>query len=401
MERSIIIITHYGTGGSLLYLKCIIGAFKSRGFPVTIYLPCNTDINVGEGLLCRRVLKEPSAINPNFSRPKLLKYLYHLSGYFYNAMAINPEGHVRVAHLLFPFYLTDLMMINRLRKRGIKVILSVHEVFPHKPFLGGRLDKKIIKKMYEKADLLIVHTGGLGRELMDLYNITPRKVRVIPHGYFKFQESRADIVALKDKYNVPHNKKILLFFGTVRKNKGLSFLLKAMKTLKDDHFLIIAGRIAGASEPGAEYYKMIIKTENINDSVCWIERYISDEEVSEIFRIADAVVLPYLRSFHAQSGPLNLAIGYERPCVASDVGGIGETVKKYNLGVVVKPEDIENLKQGIVELFNNRKEFGFNRCKNEMNWENVSNNLIMLYKELSEQKDDPPSEAVTSSGREE
>jgi glycosyltransferase involved in cell wall biosynthesis len=118
------------------------------------------------------------------------------------------------------------------------------------------------------------------------------------------------------------------------------------------------------------------------NSVYWLEKYISADEAAEIFKIADAIVLPYKKSFHAQSGILNLAIGYEKPCIVSDVGGIGETVKHYDLGEVVRPEDVQDLTRGIRALFKDNRDFGFNRCKEENSWGKVCDKLIGVYEEL-------------------
>ncbi len=134
METTTLLISHYGIGGALLYLQELAGALEKKGYPVIFCLPRNTDIGIKNTSVCKYILKEPSAA-PALLKPKLLKYLFHLSKYLYNAFAVNPEKNIKVTHLLFPFYLTDLITILRLKRRGIKVILTVHEIFPHKPFL--------------------------------------------------------------------------------------------------------------------------------------------------------------------------------------------------------------------------------------------------------------------------
>lgn len=383
MKAKTAIITHYGTGGSLLYLQQLAGALENRCYQVVFYLPKNTDIGIKNNSSCRYILKEPST-SPAFLKVKFLKYLYHLSKYLYNTLIIRPERHVRVVHLLFPFYLTDFITVFRLKRKGLKIVLTVHEIFPHKPFLGGKIDRKIIKRLYEKADLLLVHTDSLKDELINLYSISPQKVQVVPHGYFKLPQSPVDTATLKKKYHLPSDKKTLLFFGNIRENKGLGILLDVMQGLKDNYFLLIAGQIAGASETPTEYYKEKIKNNDISDSIYWIESYIPDEEASEVFKIADAVILPYKKSFHAQSGVLNLAIGYEKPCVVSDVGGIGEIVRDHDLGIVVEPESPAELKAGIISLFNNKDKqtYGFKKYKEEKSWDKVVDRLIEEYRLL-------------------
>lgn len=96
MKAKTAIVTHYGTGGSLLYLQQLACALENNSS-------------------CRYVLKEPSE-NAAFFKPKFLKYLYHLSKYLYNAMIFRPEGSLKVAHLLSLFYLTDLLILQTYRK---------------------------------------------------------------------------------------------------------------------------------------------------------------------------------------------------------------------------------------------------------------------------------------------
>ncbi len=240
----------------------------------------------------------------------------------------------------------------------------------------------MINRMYDKADKLLVHTASLKKEIVELFYQPSEKIEIIPHPYFNLFKSSIDRTTLEIKYNVPKDKKIILFFGTIRENKGLDILLDAMKYLKNEYFLLITGERAGVSEKPAEYYKDLIIKNDLGCAVNWVEKYITNEETTEIFELADAVILPYKKGFHAQSGVLNLAINYEKPCVVSDVGGIGETVKKYELGVVVEPEKVEALKKGIETLFEGKKEFNFGKYKRENSWEKYCEKLIAVYENL-------------------
>ena len=382
-EASTVIVSNYGTGGSCLYLRQMADAMRRSGFPVTFYIPRNTDLGNLDDSLCRYILMEPSTYPP-LLKTKFLKYAYHLMKYFYNALAVRPGEGVKVVHLLFPFYLTDLLVMNRLKRKGKKVVLTVHEVFPHRPFLGGQADRYIMKKMYGRADVLLAHTESLKKELVELFSLSPDKIYVVPHGYFALLPSPLDVSSLKNKYEVPHDKKILLFFGNIRENKGLDILFRAMEELKKDYFLLITGQVAGASEIPSGYYRGLMKEYNISDSVSWIDKYISDEETAGFFKMSDAVILPYKRSFHAQSGILNLAAGFDRPCVVSDVGGLAELVRDYNMGVVVDPEDADALREGVIRLFKNQNtvSYGFQQYREKNSWDRAVEKYIEIYKRL-------------------
>jgi D-inositol-3-phosphate glycosyltransferase len=382
LEPTIALITNYGIGGSLFYLRQLTDAFQRRRFPLVTYLPSSARNCMSDAPWCRFVLKEP-AICPSFLRPAFLKYMCHLSKYIYNAMIFDTGWHTRVAHLLFPFYLTDWITIMRLKQKGIQVVITVHEAFPHRPFLGGKIDKLLMKKMCDRADVLSVHTDSLKSTLMKFYAINPEKILVVPHGYFEYPKSSVEDELLKEKYHIPLDKKILLFFGTIRRNKGLDVLLCAFKDLNDRFFLVVAGTSVFASEPSNKIYEEIIEKYNLNSRLLWIDRFILDREIPDLFKVADAVILPYKNTFHAQSGILNLAIGYEKPVVVTNVGGIGEIVKNYNLGIVVEPENSGALRKGIIQLFESQPNLhGFKRYKEENSWDRIADEYIKIYEGL-------------------
>jgi glycosyltransferase involved in cell wall biosynthesis len=380
MPPKTLLISHYGSGTPLLYLQELINALERKDYPVIFCLPKTTSLRVRNKSACRYVLTDALAAPP-FLKMKLLKYPFHMMKYLYNAFTIIPEKGVETAHILNPFYLTDYLMISRLNKFKIKVILTVHEVFPHKLFLGGGIDRWLTKKLYKMSDVLVVHTESLKRELEEFLSAADN-IHVIPHGYFEYPRSNRSKEDIKRELGIPLNKIVLLSFGSVRDYKGIDILLQALKGLDKKYMLLIAGESAGVSEKSLDYYKRLIQESGIQDRVLWINRYIADEEIPEIFAISDAIVLPYRKSFHAQSGVLNLAIGYEKPCVVSDVGGIGKTVMEYNLGIAVKPEDAEDLVKGIQALFEEQKHYGFDRYKRDNNWDSACDKLIKVYEEL-------------------
>ena len=378
------IVSSYGSGGSLLYLRQFIDALQRKDYPAICYLPRNARLSVKNNRLYRHILKDPSS-SPPWLKVKAIKYFYHLIKYFSNALILKPEKQLRIVHLLFPFYLTDWIMVHRLKKRGIKVVLTVHNVFDHYLYLRGKIDKILHKKLYKNADLLFVHSDSLRNELIDFCPMDHRKIKVVPHGYFEMPESSIDVITLKRKYSVPLDKKILLFFGSMRNNKGLDILLSAFQELKHEFFLFIVGDAVGVNHLSRKYYENIIVNRGLIESICWIKRHIQDDEIPNVFRIPDAVILPYKKSFHAQSGILQLAVYYEKPCVVSDVGAIAASVRDYNLGEVVGAEDPIALKKGIMSIFNkvdSNFNFDFKKYKEDNNWDKTADKVISAYKEI-------------------
>jgi glycosyltransferase involved in cell wall biosynthesis len=126
----------------------------------------------------------------------------------------------------------------------------------------------------------------------------------------------------------------VLFFGTLRRNKGIDVLLDAIRQLRalpDVRF-----RIAGRGAPEVE--KSLLSAARLDRRIEAELGVISDERKYELFRSATLVVLPYT-SFTSQSGVLGDAYAHRVPVVATDVGALGATVQKDRSGWVVPPRD--------------------------------------------------------------
>ena len=156
----------------------------------------------------------------------------------------------------------------------------------------------------------------------------------------------------KEKLQLPKEVPILLFFGTLSWDKGLDLLLESVKYIEKDFRLVIAGPPRYFMRSNVAAYK-----KQLNDPTKIIERvkYIPEEELSYYFLSADAVVLPYRKVYKGTSGILQRASAAGKPVIVTDVGEIGKIVNKHSLGIVVEPESIHALIQGILRFLADRK----------------------------------------------
>lgn len=141
--------------------------------------------------------------------------------------------------------------------------------------------------------------------------------------------------------------KTLLFFGYVRRYKGLDTLFRAMPAVLEKY---PGGRllIVGEFYEDRHDYERLMDELGIADDVHIEDRYVANEEVGGYFRQADVVVMPYRRA--TQSGILSIAYAYDRPVVVTRVGGLPESVVEGKTGTVVEPEDPADLAEGILRV---------------------------------------------------
>ena len=194
---------------------------------------------------------------------------------------------------------------------------------------------------------------------------------------YNFDEQK--IISTKKDLGFDENSKLLLFFGYVRKYKGLDLLIDALAELIkiDSSYKLLA---AGEFYDDEKFYREKIESLNLNAHVKLLNDFIPNEEVSKYFEPSDLVVLPYRSA--TQSGILNLAYGFLKPVLVTNVGGLAEFVDNEKTGYVIKPDSKEDLVKGIINFFAQREKISFvENIKNRVS-QNAFNNLPELFEKI-------------------
>lgn len=148
----------------------------------------------------------------------------------------------------------------------------------------------------------------------------------------------------------------MLFFGYIRRYKGLDVLLKSMPLILErapDSKLLIVGE----SYDDPNQYASLIADLGLSDSVTMVDRFIPNEEVGDYYAKADLVILPYREA--TQSGILNIAYGFEKPVLVTNVGGLAEFVDEEKTGLIVEPESPHALAEGVFRFLKLRETVDF------------------------------------------
>ncbi|MFN8155753.1 MAG: glycosyltransferase, partial [Bacteroidia bacterium] len=107
---------------------------------------------------------------------------------------------------------------------------------------------------------------------------------------------------------------VLLFFGQIKKAKGLEVFLEAIAQTKGEFIAVVAGKIRDDSW---ERYDDMITALNIRSHIIPVIRHISDEERDFLFAVSRSIVLPYTHIY--QSGVLLMAMSFPLAAIASDL----------------------------------------------------------------------------------
>ncbi len=173
--------------------------------------------------------------------------------------------------------------------------------------------------------------------MSDLKKLTSKPAIRLHHPLYDNYGAAVSREAALSQLGLPQQNKYLLFFGFIRKYKGLDLLLEAMsdeRIRKEDIHLIVAGEYYGDQE----FYEKIIRDHQLRDKVHLFTDFIPNEEVRTYFGAANLVVLPYRSA--TQSGITQVAYHFKKPMIATRVGGLPEAVPEGKTGFLCEPEPV-------------------------------------------------------------
>ncbi|MGB5530382.1 MAG: glycosyltransferase [Ignavibacteriaceae bacterium] len=185
----------------------------------------------------------------------------------------------------------------------------------------------------------------------------------------------------KIKYELGFEKDaiVLLFFGYVRKYKGLDILIEAFPKIlakNPEAGLLIVGEFY--NDP--KEYSEIIKKLRIEEKVKLINQFVPNEDVAKYYQVSEVVILPYRSA--TQSGILNVAYGFYKPVIVTDVGGLAEFVDEGKTGFVVKPNSPDAIAEGVNNFLELRAKTDFTFYIQARNRKNSFNNLPEVFEEI-------------------
>lgn len=269
-----------------------------------------------------------------------------------------------------PCYWTICKMLKH-----IKIMFTCHNVFPHERFPADRF---LTRRVLSKGDGFIVHSI---QDEEDLHSIKKEAIctRTVHPTYNAFKINQLSKGKSRKILNIKDNEKVLLFFGFVREYKGLKYLIEAIPTVIEkipDIKLLVVGEFAGDKDK----YLDIMQREKVEEYIQIYDGYIPDQEVEKFFAASDIVVLPYISA--TQSGIVQIAYGFEKPVVVTNVGGLPEVVKNGKTGYVVEAENSGAIAQAIIKFFesDNREAFesAIQKEADRYSWDSMSKKIYEL-----------------------
>lgn len=274
-----------------------------------------------------------------------------------------------------PYFAPCYWLLMTVLGKRIKKLFICHNVFPHERF---PMDRQLTKMTLKKGDCYIVQSKQDEEDLKTIIR-NPAYVRTVHPTYNTFKVEGISKEQARELLGIRPEDKIMLFFGFVREYKGLKHLIKAMPLIKEK-ISNIKLLIVGDFGDNKQSYLELITENNVRDVIDIYDGYIPDKEVEKYFAACNLVVLPYESA--TQSGIVQIAYGFEKPVIVTDVGGLPDVVTDGKTGYVVAAEKPEAIADAAIDFFEqDRSEKFIEGVRKEayrFSWERIVEKIEML-----------------------
>ena len=295
-------------------------------------------------------------------------------------------------------------------------VVSAHSLEPLRPWkaeqLGGGygVSSMAEKVSYEGAAGIIAVSAGMRRDILKAYpSVDPDRVHVVHNGIdadlWQRDTSEGAAEFVRSQGIDPHARTVV-FLGRITRQKGLPYLLKALRALDDDVQVVL---LAGAPDTEEIKTEVIGLVDQLRDDrgegaapVVWIDDMLPRDKVIAVLSHATVFVCP---SVYEPLGIVNLeAMACGAAVVATATGGIPEVVVDGETGWLVPidqhddgtgtPRDEESfvadLGRALVEACSDgeeasrRGEAGRARAVEQFSWTTVAERTVEVYRAVLE-----------------
>jgi len=309
--------------------------------------------------------------------------------------SVNPLNWIKVGNELkhkkpdiiivrywLPFMGPCLGTIIRIVKgnKHTKIICIADNIIPHEKRIG---DDQFTNYFIKPVDAFLTMSEKV---LNDLKTLTTKSAIQVTHPLYDNFGEALDVSAAKQYLHIPVQKKVVLFFGFIRKYKGLDLLIEAIHLLKQQGFFKhydVCFLVAGEFYENAQPYIDLISQYQIKEYLMLKNEFIADSEVKYYLSAADCVIQPYKSA--TQSGVTPLAYHFEKPMIVTNVGGLPALVPE-TVGIICEPNAI-SIADAISRFYEDDKkafyEANLKEEKKKYSWDKITSAICELAEKVA------------------
>jgi glycosyltransferase involved in cell wall biosynthesis len=285
---------------------------------------------------------------------------------------------------------SGIYILPLLHRLEIPLIVTLHTVVKTPSYN----EKAVIHEICKTANKIILMSKKAIEFLTNTYNIPKEKIVFIEHGVPDIQFNQEQS---KKEFKL-ENKKVLLTFGLLSRNKGIETVIKALPKIVEkfpEAFYIILGKthpnvLRYSGEEYRNYLQLLIKSLKMENHVFFLNEFIDQKELFKYLSATDIYITPYLNEAQVTSGTLSYAVGMGLACISTPYWHAQELLAEGR-GRLFNFNDSKKLSMIIMELLDKpdllknlrQKAYDYGR---KISWPTIGEKYIALSEKILNEK---------------
>jgi glycosyltransferase involved in cell wall biosynthesis len=329
----ILIISPAGIAGTIQYTHNLANALTKLNHQIV--LATGMDFELRDFQRNYEVLEVFDRYRP---RPlKLVKFFFKVKKYRPDVIHLQGAQHPGI-------YLVLCLLLHIVTKAPF--VYTPQDVLPNNK---GRFHEQAFRLLYRQISHVFLNASNNKQDIINLFGVSASKITIL---------AIPDLLAFlatdlqPEPPDIPEHLKVILCFGLIEPRKGIHTLIQAIPQIKaniPEIMLLIVGKPLEDLIP----YQEEISALKVANNIRLIPRYVSFNEMAGFFKRADIIALPYHSGWN--SGIVSSAFGFNKPVVATTIGGFKGVIEDGKTGLLVPPKDPDSLAQAIIALVQDDK----------------------------------------------
>lgn len=375
MSKKIIIIgpAHPLRGGLATFDERLARAFKNQGHEVKIY---TFSLQYPDFMFPGKTQYSDEPKPQDLDIQVVINSVNPYNWLVVGRQIAREKADLVICRFWLPVMAPCLGTILRLVKRNdvSKIIGLIDNIIPHEKRLG---DRPLTQYFVNACDSFVVMSKAVKAQMKAF---TWKPCVYIAHPIYDNYGEKASRTEGIEFLKLSESQQYILFFGFIRRYKGLDLLLKALSIVKKTgDFADLKLIIAGEFYDDENFYKALIQELHLENDVMIKSNFIPEDTVRYYFAVADIIVQPYHSA--TQSGISQIAYHFEKPMLVSNVGGLPEIVPHGIAGYVVEPKP-QQVADALIDFYKNNRSTDFTEGvieqKKRFSWEAMVEGFLKL-----------------------
>ena len=247
-------------------------------------------------------------------------------------------------------------ILSLLRELRMPIVTTLHTILKD----PNPDQKRVLEEVAALSDRLVVMSERGLEFLHDIYNVSKKKIDLIPHGIpdVPFVDPSFN----KDLFGV-EGKTVLLSFGLLSASKGIETVISAMPEIvaryPDCVYMVVGATHPHVIKNEGETYRLslqwLAEQKGVAGNVIFYNRFVSLEELVEFIGAADIYITPYLNEAQITSGTLAYTVGAGKAVISTPYWYAQEILSNER-GKLFPFRDHKALSEQVIDLLDNEPE---------------------------------------------